>query len=367
MAKGKAPSEIKDIDEGRAANAWSNGEQPIGGPFAHKTPPGKGRRVSKLVIEIAANEDDVLKEHNPHVPHTAEEIAQDAIRCAQAGASVYHFHNKDDLTSKNVFDDPDLFLRTASLIRKESDMIFCPSYSFDPRLPLRPQLQYMKEFASDPALKPEIMGVVPIHEAGISSHYDPKEKKFYNPKTQTMEFLAFLRELGIKPIICCFEVGHIREVMAYLDYGLLEEPLTIKVFMSDVGLYGIPPTTHGMTMLDALLDPRYDWQVLFSVYGPYDSSSRNVVHPIAVANGHHLRSGIGDLNRNGFFIIRDLEGREKTVSNVDLVNEAVGWARAAGREVANAQEARRIFGIGEKRGQDAPKAPIFQRVGRYSA
>ena len=32
------------------------------------------------------------REHNPNVPWTPEEVAQEAVRCYEAGASIVHFH-----------------------------------------------------------------------------------------------------------------------------------------------------------------------------------------------------------------------------------------------------------------------------------
>lgn len=333
------------IPEGQGAGVWGTGVQPVGGPRPHKQPPGCGRRSSKLVIEIASNEDDVKKAQNRNVPYTVEEIAEDAIRCARAGAAIIHFHNKDPKTGENLFDDADVFLETANRIRKESDVIFCPSYRYNPRESVREQLAYLKEFAAEPGLKPEIMGVVLAHEGGLSTHYDPKRKEFYNPKMASCQFLDLLQELEIKPIICVYEIGQLREILALLDYGLLVEPLTIKLFFSDVGLYGVPPTPEGMTALNTLMDPRFDWQALVSVYGPYGSKSRNIINSLAISTGHHLRLGIGDMIRNGFYVIRDLEGEEKTITNVEIVQNAVSIANQFGRGIATPTEAREIFGI----------------------
>ena len=341
----------QDIPEDQAAGLWENsGVQPAGGPQPHTDTVGQGHKPAKLIIEIASNEDDIRKDQNPHVPYSTEEIAADAIECSKAGAAIIHFHNKDPETGANSFDDPEIYLETARLIRTESDAIFCPSYRFDPAKPLKPQLEYLREYAADPELKPEIIGLVPVHEGGISSHYDPVKKAFYNPKMLSIDFLEVLRELDIKPVFDLYEVGHIREVLAYLDYGLLEEPLATKFFLSDVGLYGVPPTEQGIRALDMMFDSKYDWQVMFSSYGPADSTTRNPAHKLAVELGHHLRLGVGDLVRNGFYIVREIGDNERDITNVGLVEQAVAWGKEAGREIANAEEARKIWGIKPLRG-----------------
>lgn len=302
--------------------------------------------MQKLIIEAALNEFRNSKADNPNLPYTAEEIAADAIACAEAGASIVHFHSRDE-NGEEQLDDPDLWIKTISLIREKSDIIVCPSYYN--RGPeggsVRKQLSYWEKFVHDPYVKPEITGVCPFHQFPMGPHYDPVTKTFDKPKTYIIEFLELLRDYDVKPVIVTWEVGQIREVLAYLDYGLIEEPLNIKFFMSDIGLYGVPPTPEDYVKLTGLLDKRYNWQVLTSIYGPVGSSSPDVIYPLAISLGHHVRIGIGDLNRSGFGANRPMVGEERTVTNADLVRRIARYADILGREVANPREAREIFGV----------------------
>ena len=51
--------------------------------------------MDKLIIEVAINE-FASRESNPHIPYTATECAEEALRCAEAGASIVHLHARDD-------------------------------------------------------------------------------------------------------------------------------------------------------------------------------------------------------------------------------------------------------------------------------
>ena len=44
-----------------------------------------------MIIEARVNE-YAMRDQNPHVPWKAEEIADTAARCREAGASILHFH-----------------------------------------------------------------------------------------------------------------------------------------------------------------------------------------------------------------------------------------------------------------------------------
>ena len=85
--------------------------------------------------------------------------------------------------------------------------------------------------------------------------------------------------------------------------------------------------------------------MLTSVYGPNGSTSAEAIYPLAISLGHHVRVGIGDLNRSGFGAFRPIVGKDKTVTNPDLVRRIHDYADIMGREVANPSEAREIMGV----------------------
>ena len=51
--------------------------------------------MNKLIITDAPTGNVPTKEMNPSLPVTAEEIAETAVRCRQAGASLIHVHARD--------------------------------------------------------------------------------------------------------------------------------------------------------------------------------------------------------------------------------------------------------------------------------
>lgn len=51
--------------------------------------------MQKLIIEARVNE-YAMRKRNPHVPWTAQEIARDSVACREAGASIVHFHAREE-------------------------------------------------------------------------------------------------------------------------------------------------------------------------------------------------------------------------------------------------------------------------------
>jgi len=53
----------------------------------------------KLIILVAPNGERTSGEGGIYVPITPKEIAEDALRCYQAGASFVHVHGRDEKTT----------------------------------------------------------------------------------------------------------------------------------------------------------------------------------------------------------------------------------------------------------------------------
>ena len=59
---------------------------------------------------------------NENVPVTPQELADSAIKCAKAGATVAHIHVRDPKTG-GVSHDPELYSETVRLIREQTKIL----------------------------------------------------------------------------------------------------------------------------------------------------------------------------------------------------------------------------------------------------
>ncbi|MCL2435593.1 MAG: 3-keto-5-aminohexanoate cleavage protein, partial [Lentimicrobiaceae bacterium] len=82
--------------------------------------------MEKLIITAAICGAEVLKEHNPAVPYTVEELVREAKSAYEAGASIIHLHVRwDDGTPTQ---DKGRFKEVMDAILKEiPDVIIQPS------------------------------------------------------------------------------------------------------------------------------------------------------------------------------------------------------------------------------------------------
>src|SRR5262249_39703358 len=88
--------------------------------------------MNKLIIEVAINENLTSSDH-PKVPNTPEEIAQEAYDCANAGASIVHFHARHPDTGEHRPDDAELYAQAMERIRSKCDVIAYPTQAYGRR------------------------------------------------------------------------------------------------------------------------------------------------------------------------------------------------------------------------------------------
>jgi 3-keto-5-aminohexanoate cleavage enzyme len=79
----------------------------------------------KLVINVALTGNYSMKSANPSVPYTPQEIAEDAKRCYDAGASFFHLHARDADGRPSC--DKELFGEIIASVRKR-----CPGAAMTP-------------------------------------------------------------------------------------------------------------------------------------------------------------------------------------------------------------------------------------------
>ena len=82
--------------------------------------------MEPLIIEVAINE-LASKQDNPNVPYSLDEVVDDAIACAQAGAAIVHFHARDAATGEQLWFDTQFYRDAFARIRAECDAILYPT------------------------------------------------------------------------------------------------------------------------------------------------------------------------------------------------------------------------------------------------
>ncbi len=303
--------------------------------------------MDKLIITAALTGNVTLPTQTPYLPITPEQIAEDAKRCADAGAASVHVHGRDPKTSKPTT-DPAVYREIASMIKQRSNVIVCITTGGTISMTAAERIQVV------PALKPELatfnMGSInfsihPIAERYKDSDYKfPWEKEFAegskswifpNTFADIETFCKTMVENNTKPEHEAYDVGHLYNMQYTVKRGLSKLPLWLQFVTGILG--GIGPDPENIMFMkqtcDRLFGPEnYKWSVIGAGY-PAEFNLAS----LAIIMGGHVRVGLED----NIYVGRKVLAK----SNAELVEKAVRIARELGREIATPDEARQILGL----------------------
>jgi len=286
--------------------------------------------MAKVMIEAAIN-GNASKDLNPNIPYSPEEIANDAIATCQAGAALIHFHVRNPDTGAWVQDLPyysEVYKRT----REKCDPLLWPTFPFGDD-PVR-RFQHFVDLAKDPGTKPDL-GAGDMGSVNLVS-YDPITKNlgegnfvYQNSYDTIKHFLEGSNELGLRPTLQIFDASFLRAALVFLDKGVLTEPLLLKFYFGGPTLpFGLPPTLKSLeAYLDMLSDVRCNW------FAATLGGDNLPFVPQIVSLGGHVRIGLEDYQY----------ATEGQLSNVQIVDRAVGMIEGMGHEVATPDETRALL------------------------
>lgn len=305
--------------------------------------------MEKLIISVGMTGSRVIPAQTPYMKVTPKEIAEDALRCAEAGASSIHIHARDPKDGKPS-SDPEIFRETASLIKAKSDVIVCPTTGGGRWQTYEDRIRVV------PALKPELATLSPgsltsSAASQMKSYKDedyryPWEKEylkeinkdtFNNPYDVVVHYGDTMMANGTKPEYELFDIGWIYNTQYLLrNYkGFSEPPLWMQFCIGAFG--GIRATPEHLIQMKQTADSafgigKYQWSVLAAGY-PMGFH----LGAVAITMGGHVRVGLED----NIYISKGVLAK----SNAEMVEKIVRLARELDREIATPDEARKILNL----------------------
>ena len=288
--------------------------------------------ISCSISGVIANRDQC-----PAIPYTPEEYAAEARRAVDEGASQIHIHaRKPDGTPS--YEVEDFKAITEAILAEVGDVIV--NYSTGAiGIPIEKRLEYLR------ACRPDVAA---LNMSSMNyAKYSKRRKDFVfkavfeNSFDTIVEFIAAMKELGIKPEHECFDAGHVANVDPLIDMGLLEEPLQISLVMGVNG--GIRPNARNVAHMSEQIpggpEGRNAWQVIGI------SRDQWKLLGSALVLGGNVRAGLED---NLY-----LPNGEMAKSNGELIAKARQMAEDIGRRAATVAEARELLGVPRREGVSA--------------
>ena len=273
--------------------------------------------MDKLIITVALTGSQPTPAQNPHLPVSPAQIAADAERCRQAGASIAHVHARDAEGRPTL--DPDVFAEIHRLISERTDLIV--------------QISTGGRADMDTAARAEPVRRLRPEMASLTTGSMNFPSLVYANSFETVESLAAaMREAGTKPEMEIFEAGMVDNALLLVDQGLARAPLHFDFV---VGVRGAQPATpRQLIFLSESIPPGSTWTV--AGIGRWQLP----MAVMAVGMGGHVRVGLED---NLYY------RKGQLATNQALVARVADIARRAERPVATPDEARRILDLPPRR------------------
>jgi uncharacterized protein (DUF849 family) len=299
--------------------------------------------AGKVIISCAVTGSIHTPSMSPHLPVTAQEIAESALGAAQAGAAIVHLHARDPKDGRPD-QSPEAFEPFLKVIKQRSDVVINLTTGGSPYMPVeervRPAAVWKPEVASI-NMGSMNFGLFPMLKRYKEFKFDWEEPMlegshdlvFRNSFKDIRYALETLNATGARYEFECYDTAHLYNLHYFWSEGLVQAPLFIQTCFGLLGGIGAHPddVAHMKRTADRLFGDNYRWSVL----GAGQSQMR--VAAMAAAMGGHVRVGLEDSLWLG-------KGRLAT-SNAEQVVQVRKIIEGLGLEVASPAEAREILSL----------------------
>jgi 3-keto-5-aminohexanoate cleavage enzyme len=266
-----------------------------------------------LIITAAVDGAETMREHNPNVPYTPDEIAAEAVRCREAGASMVHVHGRED--DGTPTQSREVFSEILDKIRERSDILVQFSTGGAVWMSVEERIEALD-------LKPDMATLT----TGTVNFGDDV---FMNSLPMIRQIAERLNEFDIKPEIEIFDTGMVDTALRLVKEEMLDTPLHFDFVLGVPGGMGGRP--ENLEFLVGMIPDGSTWSV--AGIGRHEL-------PLAykaIDMGGHVRVGLED----NIFVEKGVLAK----GSYELVEKVVEYANQQGRELATPELARQILSL----------------------
>jgi uncharacterized protein (DUF849 family) len=276
---------------------------------------------------------DTVDKH-PAIPITPEQIANSAIEAADAGAAIVHLHVRDPKTGKGSR-DINLFKETVELVRNSGrNVLINLTAGMGGDLVVDDDNPQVPGEGTDLISAEERMAHVELLRPDIATldcgtiNFDNANYVYIQTPNMLRAMAARYAEIGVKPEMEVFDLGHLRFANQMISEGLIKGPAMYQVCL------GIPWGAGADSATMTAMVGQLPQDVFWSGFG----ISRTQMPMVAQAMllGGNVRVGLED----NLYLERGVPA-----SNATLVEKAVRIIRDLGGQVCDADQARERLGL----------------------
>jgi uncharacterized protein (DUF849 family) len=300
--------------------------------------------ANKVIISVAITGGIHTPTMSPHLPVTPDEIAEQSIAAAKAGASIIHLHARDPKDGRPT-PDPAVFMQFLPRIKQNCDAVINITTGGGLNMTVDQRL------AAPLAAKPEMcslnMGSMNFGIHGLADRYSSWKHEWEEPYLRGTDDFIFrntfkdiariLKDLGEQHGTRfeheCYDVGHLYNLAHFVDKGAVKPPFFVQMIFGILG--GIGADMRNLMFMketaDKLFGNDYRWSVLAA------GKNQMAFCTQAAMMGGNVRVGLEDSLYIG-------KGKLAT-SNAEQVAKIRHIIEELGLEIATPMEARDILAL----------------------
>lgn len=299
--------------------------------------------MSKVIITCAVTGAIHTPSMSPYIPLTPEQIYQQSIEAADAGAAILHLHARDPKDGRPTA-KPEVFEQFVSRIASATNAVINITSGGSSAMSLEERLAYPLIF--QPEMCSLNMGSMnfSVHPAAerISTWKYEWEKPyiestediiFSNTFKQIKHILQVLGEgCGTRFEYECYDVSHLYNLAFFADQGLIKPPFFIQTIYGVLG--GIGPDPENLSVMRTIADRlfgRANYHMSILAAGRHQMPLLTV----GAVMGCNVRVGLED----SLYIAKG----EMATSNAEQVRKIKRILKELSLDVATPDEARQML------------------------
>ncbi len=298
---------------------------------------------NKIIITCAVTGSIHTPSMSPHLPVSAQEIADAAIGAAEAGAAIVHLHARNPVDGRPD-QSTEAFAPFLRVIKQRSNCVINITTGGAATMSVEERVKPAATFAPEVAslnMGSMNFGLYPMLERFKTFEHDwerpylegSRDRIFRNTFGDIEYILRTCAENGTRFEIECYDIGHLYTLAHFVDHGLVKAPFFVQSVFGILGGIGTHPedVAHMKRTADRLFGQDYSWSVLGA------GRSQLPIATQAIALGGNVRVGLEDSLWIG-------KG-QLAKSNADQVRKVRQVIEGLGASVATPDEARRILDL----------------------
>ncbi len=300
-------------------------------------------KTEKTIITCAVTGSIHTPTMSDNLPITTNEIAEQAIAAAEAGASILHLHTRHPSDGRPSV-EPDHYEPILSRVKQSSNAVLNITTGGAPTMLISERIKAATQFS--PEMCSLNMGSMNFAFHPLAKRYDTwkhdwekdyvegsEANIFRNTFADIRQAAETLAPHNIKFEHECYDVGHLYNLKFCMDSGMFKAPIFIQFIFGILG--GIGPEVDNLIFMkrtaDRLFGDDYRWSVLGA------GGAQMGLATTAAEMGGNVRVGLEDSLQ--------IKRGQLAESNAQQVAKIRRIVEDLGNEVATPDEAREILDL----------------------